>query len=151
MTSRCNKSGKDKKTFNFDGLIVEVVDSEVETGLENMQNTDEEAANATSNEPLDPGSLICSICEDNIRINYEWILEPCEHCFCRLCLAQAIIDCESDVINCPSKSSNCDKEIGPSEIQEILGEVNFGAYLLNRLETRMHSLIAKDEADFLSM
>ena len=111
------------ESFNFDGLLVELIDS--------SSKSDDKKS-----------EIICSIClhttEDAV------ILKACYDTFCRPCLVKTIIESESDVIKCPTKYSKCDKELELNEVREILGEENFGILMAQKLEAKLDSLSFQD-------
>lgn len=159
------------KTYNFDGLIIEVI-VKVDCELEATQTPhnvveDDESQSETSEtdkkeslleeicdqtsaqEP--PQNMICSMCLKIIETDDEIVLENCQDIFCRLCIASSIIQNTNDAMICPSKYSNCDKEISNDEIRIVLGDKNYDLYVLHKLHRKLESLVVKDETDYMSL
>lgn len=148
------------KTFNYDGLIIEIIvkGSEIFHGYCKTINDDVSAVESTMNhhQSYQPAfeetpAVICELCFNDIKSGDEVILESCQDIFCRVCLALAIIDNESDVMRCPSKLEHCDKEILDAEIRNILYADNYEIYMINKLDKKLDSLTMKDENEFQSM
>lgn len=158
------------KTYNFDGLIIEEVvkvncqveameasrnvvedfdESESETDTNKEFLHEEICDQSSAQEP--PQNMICSMCLKLIETDDEIILENCQDIFCRLCIASAIIQNTNDAMICPSKYSNCDKEISNDEIRIVLGDKNYELFVLHKLHRKLESLVVKDETDYMSL
>lgn len=154
------------KTFNFDGLIIEIIEKidainreseseEIEDS--NSRNSDietyhqEKSPSEETDDAFSPSTFICLICLEIIENDDAVILENCQDIFCTLCIAKAIIQNKNDAMLCPSKFSDCDKEISNDEIKAILGDKNYEIYVINKLQRKLESLMEKDETDYDSL
>lgn len=168
------------KSYNFDGLAIEVSD---ENKRKMIENYDSNAVSSHNNdkskckdkqEPkplpkqarsrsrsltrsdkklLQPHTkhFICGLCLNFIETDKEVILEKCRDIFCRLCLIQELIQCDGDVMRCPSKFTDCDKKILQDEMKSILGDKNYEIFMVHKLQMRFKRLVEKDKKEYEKM
>lgn len=147
-----NKLVNVKKTFNLDGLIIELLqnddsgctnnkirqESSLEISLESENNTAEtncETFEITAEE----SQLICVLCFELIDNDNVVILTKCQDVFCRPCITNAIIQSNDDVMPCPLVDQ-CDNNVPEKEKRRILGDENFELLQINIVEKKLQSL-----------
>jgi hypothetical protein len=134
---------KVKKTLNFDGLEIEIIDksspSQENKPLSSVKSIQKPLVPPKSSLKVEKELQICSICLNFIEPTKEVVLK-CQDVFCMICLVAAIINNENDVVTCPSRMFHCNKAISDSEIEEIIGEENFRVFTINRLQRRLDKL-----------
>jgi hypothetical protein len=131
---------KSSKSYNFNGLIVEVV-----------ENKSEKVSQSCKKREQVQNKLICAICLNFIAADNEMILK-CQDTFCRLCLVKAVIGSEDDdVMKCPTRFTKCGTEIDKTDVRIILGEENFHVYSIHKLQSRFDQLFKKDSNDYERM
>lgn len=108
---------KTLKTFNFQGLKIEIVES------------DERVTN-------------CLVCLKVLHGPNATIIESCKHSFCSKCLLKGIIEFQDDEFTCPNKLQVCQQKMSKEEIQQFMGPENYHLYLISRVDKKVNALIA---------
>lgn len=150
------------KSYDLDGLKIEVAEKKPKNIQKVIKKSNDEPARSVQLEKfsycksnkrqnVSTNHLVCAICLNFIDADNEVILESCRDIFCCVCITEAIIQNENDIMSCPSKFAACDKEISNHEINEILGADNFKVFLIHKLQSRFNTLVEKDKSDYEGM
>lgn len=165
------------KSYDFDGLVIEVFDKNQGKMIENCNKNAVSSNNSKCKDKQEAKPLpkqarprsrsltrsdkkllqphtkhfICGLCLNFIETDKEVILEKCRDIFCRLCLIQELIQCDGDVMRCPSKFTDCDKKILQDEVKSILGDKNYEIFMVHKLQMRFKRLVEKDKKEYEKM